>query len=61
MRTSNGTTYTYTCIQGAQGPQGETGEKGESGDPGTDGVGVASVVISYGISDSEHIMPDEGS
>jgi len=61
MRTStNGLTYTYTCIQGAegpQGPQGEVGPQGEQGDPGIDGVGIESIEISYAVSDSEDTVP----
>lgn len=59
MRTSNGTTYRYTCIQGAQGPAGATGERGETGAAGNDAVGVASVEVSYATSDNNYIMPDE--
>ena len=36
--TSNGLTYTYTCIQGAQGPQGATGASGEQGPKGDTGA-----------------------
>lgn len=58
MRTSNGTSYTYTCIQGAQGERGEQGPQGEPGAAGTTGIGVASVEISYAISNSGETIPD---
>lgn len=59
MRTSNGTNYRYTCIQGAQGPAGETGARGESGEAGAEGVGVQSVEISYATSENNYIMPED--
>ncbi|WP_297979313.1 hypothetical protein [uncultured Methanobrevibacter sp.] len=59
MRTSNGTGYTYTCIQGAQGPVGETGATGPTGETGSEGVGVESVDVSYATSDTEYTMPDD--
>ena len=55
--TSNGLTYTYTCIQGAQGPRGETGATGEKGEAGPEGVGILSIEVFYALSDSEEIMP----
>ena len=55
--TTNGLTYTYTCIQGAQGPQGATGQTGATGASGEQGVGVSSVDIYYGVSQSEEDMP----
>ena len=59
MRTSNGTTYTYTCIQGAQGERGETGPQGEQGEPGDEGIGILSIETSYAISDSEDVIPGD--
>ena len=59
MRTSNGTTYTYTCIQGAQGERGETGPQGEQGEQGSEGIGILSVEISYAISNSGEIIPED--
>lgn len=60
MRTStNGLTYTYTCIQGAQGPAGATGAQGPTGATGAEGVGVSSVAIDYGVSESENTMPQD--
>jgi hypothetical protein len=47
---------TYICIQGAMGPKGETGPVGETGPRG---IGIESVDISYGISQSELIMPED--
>ena len=57
--TTNGLTYTYTCIQGAQGPTGETGAQGATGEAGGEGVGVASVEISYATSNTNYTMPDD--
>lgn len=59
MRTSNGTNYTYTCIQGAQGERGETGPKGDQGEPGEEGIGIYSVEISYAVTNSGEIIPDD--
>ena len=60
MRTStNGQTYTYTCIQGAQGPPGEKGDTGEQGEPGLDGLGILSVEVFYAISNSSEIIPGD--
>jgi hypothetical protein len=60
MRTStNGQTYTYTCIQGARGPQGEKGDTGEPGAPGLDGLGILSVEVFYAISNSSEIIPED--
>lgn len=59
MRTSNGTNYTYTCIQGAQGERGETGPQGERGEQGNEGIGILSIEVSYAITDSEEIVPEE--
>lgn len=59
MRTFNGSTYTYTCIQGAAGPRGEEGPRGMTGPEGPRGIGIESVATSYAISDSEFITPSE--
>ena len=54
--TSNGLTYTYACIQGAQpGPRGETGPMGETGPIGT---GIESIQVQYGLSKSESVPPE---
>lgn len=48
---------------GKQGPKGDRGEQGPKGDrgndglPGKDGVGLKSTTITYGMSDSDTIMP----
>ena len=59
MRTSNGSTYTYSCIQGAQGPRGEAGPTGPAGPQGEGGIGIYSVEVSYAVTDSEDIIPDD--
>jgi hypothetical protein len=56
-RSTDGLTYTYTCIQGAQGPKGETGDVGETGMAGIDGIGIESIEIKYADSNSEFELP----
>ncbi|MCT2951093.1 hypothetical protein EFM79_03365 [Streptococcus thermophilus] len=43
--------------KGPQGPQGPKGDRGNDGLPGKDGVGLKSTTITYGMSDSDTIMP----
>lgn len=54
--TTNGLTYTYACIQGAQGPKGDTGPIGKTG---SIGIGIKTIQIQYGLSEFEDIMPIE--
>ena len=42
---------------GKQGPPGPKGDRGNDGLPGKDGVGLKSTTITYGMSDSDTIMP----
>ena len=53
--TTNGQTYTYTCIQGADGPQGATGAAG------ADGTSVTVSKIEYGTSNSASTQPSSWS
>lgn len=53
--TTNGQTYTYTCIQGADGPQGATGATG------ADGTSVTVSKIEYGTSNSASVQPSSWS
>ena len=43
--------------KGDPGPQGPKGDKGNDGLPGKNGVGLKSTTITYGMSDSDTIMP----
>ena len=43
--------------QGAQGPAGPKGDRGNDGLPGKNGVGLKSTTITYGMSDSDTVMP----
>ncbi len=57
--TTNGQTYTYTCIQGAEGQPGPIGPQGEQGPQGLTGIGILSVEIAYAISDSGDVIPED--
>nr|DAR37169.1 MAG TPA: tail protein [Caudoviricetes sp.] len=43
--------------QGPQGPAGPKGDRGNDGLPGKNGVGLKSTTITYGMSDSDTVMP----
>lgn len=43
--------------QGPVGPKGDKGDRGNDGLPGKNGVGIKSTTITYGMSDSDTIMP----
>lgn len=43
--------------QGPTGPAGPKGDRGNDGLPGKDGVGLKSTTITYGMSDSDTVMP----
>ncbi|AYP29554.1 antireceptor [Streptococcus phage SW14] len=47
--------------KGPQGPQGPKGDRGNDGLPGKDGVGLKTTTITYGISDSDTVMPNNWS
>ena len=47
--------------KGPQGPQGPKGNRGNDGLPGKDGVGLKTTTITYGISDSDTVMPNNWS
>lgn len=47
--------------QGPKGPQGPKGDRGNDGLPGKDGVGLKTTTITYGISDSDTVMPNNWS
>lgn len=42
---------------GPQGPQGPKGDRGNDGIPGKNGVGLKTTTITYGMSDSDTVMP----
>ena len=47
--------------KGPQGPQGPKGDRGNDGIAGKDGVGLKTTTITYGISDSDTVMPNNWS
>lgn len=44
-------------VKGDPGPQGPKGDRGNDGLPGKNGVGLKSTTITYGMSDSDTVMP----
>lgn len=59
--TTNGLTYTYTCIQGAQGKDGAAGKDGTNGKDGKDGTSVTVSKVEYGTSASASTQPSSWS